>query len=95
MEGERIKGAMIRAGININTNLDKATPFFYQLEKMRGNACQITEIKNDNGKTKTNRDEILKEIENFYKKLYTKTETNKVLQYQIFKKVLRKRNIRH
>lgn len=70
------KGAILRSKARWAVEGDKNSKYFLQLEKHRQENNSIKEIENDDGKLLTDSEEILNEIQNYYKKLYSCTQIN-------------------
>lgn len=70
MEEDKCKGAMLRSKAKYTIEGEKCNRFFFNLEKRRGKAETIKELKNRDGRSVFNAGEILKEIETFYEKLF-------------------------
>ena len=68
------RGAQIRSRIQWTQEGEKNTKYFLGLEKAKGNANTIEQLKTQD-KTLTNPLEILGEIKSYYKDLYTKDST--------------------
>ena len=64
------KGAIFRSKVRWVEQDEKPTKYFFNLEKRNFNRKVITEIKREDGKILVDEDEIMKEIESFYKNLY-------------------------
>ena len=67
---EKLKGYMIRSKAQNIDQGEKPTKYFCGLEKHNYSSKIIGQIENDDGSIITNQTEILKEIENYYTKLY-------------------------
>ena len=74
------KGAILRSKAYWAIEGDKNSRYFLQLEKHRQENNSIKEIETDDGKLLTKTEDILDEIQNFYKNLYscTKNEESKM-----------------
>ncbi len=70
IEEEKCKGAMLRSKAKYTIEGEKCNRFFFNLEKSRGKAETIKELKNKDGQSVFNAGEILKEINDFYEKLF-------------------------
>ncbi len=70
IEEEKCKGAMLRSKAKYTIEGEKCNRFFFNLEKSRGKAETIKELKNKDGQSVFNAGEILKEIKDFYEKLF-------------------------
>ena len=64
------KGSIIRSKCKWIERGEKPTAFFFNLEKRNYNRKSIKKLEGADGTTLTNEDEILNEIETFYKQLY-------------------------
>ena len=64
------KGSIIRSKCKWIERGEKPTAFFFNLEKRNYNRKSIKKLEGAEGTTLTNEDEILNEIETFYKQLY-------------------------
>ena len=64
------KGSIIRSKCKWIERCEKPTAFFFNLEKRNYNRKSIKKLEGAGGTTLTNEDEILNEIETFYKQLY-------------------------
>ena len=60
---------------------EKPTKYFFNLEKRNYNHKTIKELKYPEGKSVTKEEEILEEIERFYKELYTSTTSFENTQF--------------
>ena len=76
-EDNLCKGAILRSKAHWAIEGDKNSKFFLQLEKYKQNNNSIKELKNINGELLTTTEEILDEVYNFYKDLYSSTSINK------------------
>ena len=72
-EREMEEGNRIRAKIDKFNNNEQPTKYFFKQEKKSGETKQINTLINGNNDTLEQKNDILKEIENFYTELY-KTE---------------------
>ena len=68
---ERTKGAQIRAKINYQMHGEKPSKYYLNLEKSNYNRRCISRLQNSQDKIVSSNEEILREIREFYKKLYT------------------------
>ena len=60
---------------------EKPTKYFFNLEKRNYNHRTIKELKYPEGRSVTKEEEILEEIERFYKELYTSTSSFENTQF--------------
>ena len=67
------KGSIARSKTKWTEHGEKPTKYFFNLERRNYNHKTITELKHPDGNPVTKEEEILKEIEIFYKDLYTST----------------------
>ena len=67
----RGKGSIVRSKTRWIEQGEKPTKYFFNLEKRNYNHKTIIELKHPEGKSVTKEEEILEEIEIFYKELYT------------------------
>ena len=91
---EKLEASQIRARMDKLQYMDKPSKYFFDLEKIRGKAKSIDEIKNKEGEMLTTKEEILNEIEDFYSNLYKKEPTDKQQQEKIYR-LLSKKKIEH
>ena len=68
---EKANGLMLRSKTRWTEKGEKPTKYFFNLEKRNYSRKKIAELELPNGKQLHKTDEIMKEIENFYKDLYT------------------------
>jgi len=68
---EKGKQAMFRAKCRSLENGERPTKYFFNLEKRNYNKKTIRELRRQDESIKNNENEILDQIETFYKKLYT------------------------
>ena len=68
---EKANGLMIRSKTRWTEKGEKPTKYFFNLEKRNYSRKKIAELELVNGKHLHETDEIMKEIENFYRDLYT------------------------
>ena len=68
---ENVNGLMLRSKTRWTEKGEKPTIYFFYLEKRNYSRKKITELELPNGKHLHKADKIMKEIENFYKDLYT------------------------
>ena len=68
---EKANGLMLRSKTRWTEKGEKPTKYFFNLEKRNYSRKKIAELELPNGKHLHKTDEIMKEIENFYKDLYT------------------------
>ena len=71
----QIRGAQIRAKLNWINEGERPTKFFLNIEKQNSNRKHIKRISKQDGTIITGHNNILSELESFYKKLYT---TNRI-----------------
>ena len=67
---EKLKGQMIRSKAQYIDQGEKPTKYFCRLEKHNYVSKIIGQLEKDDGTILTEQQEILKETENFYRKLY-------------------------
>ena len=67
----KANGLILRSKARWTEKGEKPTKYFFNLEKRNYTRRRISELELSDGKPSCKEDEILKEIENFYKKLYT------------------------
>ena len=77
----RGKGSIVRSKTRWITQGEKPTKYFFNLEKRNYNHKTIKELKYLEGKSVTKEEEILEEIERFYKELYTSTTSFENMQF--------------
>lgn len=70
----KTEGYRIRARANFIENNEKGSKYFINLEKRNAKIKNITRIKLHDNLETTNKDTILQELANFYKKLYEESE---------------------
>lgn len=70
IEEEKCKGAMLRSKAKYTIEGEKCTKFFFDLERRRGKAEIIKELKNKNGESVKGTAEILREVKNYYEELF-------------------------
>ena len=70
-----IQGKILRSKSNWYENGKKTSKFFLNLENNKSRKTAIRRLLNDQGKLILNSQSILKELENFYKSLYTETDS--------------------
>ena len=70
------QGALIRARFQYTHEIDTCSTFFFNMEKSSSTAKNITRIRLQSGNISNNPDEIKSHTRNFYKELYSKTETH-------------------
>ena len=70
-EGYVTKGSIVRSKTRWIEQGEKPTKYFFNLEKPNYNHKTIKELKHPDGKSVTKEEEIVEEIEIFYKELYT------------------------
>ena len=68
---DKANGLMLRSKTRWTEKGEKLTKYFFNLEKRNYSRKKIAELELPNGKHLHKTDEIMKEIENFYKDLYT------------------------
>ena len=68
---EKLQGVLVRSRMKWAEEGEKPTKYFCSLESRNYINKTILNITKDNGITLNKQDEILKEVENFYKKLYS------------------------
>ena len=71
---EKLQGVLVRSRMKRAEEGEKPTKYFCSLESRNYINKTILNITKDNGTTLNKQDEILKEVENFYKKLYSYQE---------------------
>ena len=72
---EKTKGAIFRSKAQWFNESEKPTKYFLNLEKTRSAAKGIVALKKENGQEIHNDKQIMKEIYDFYSKLYTSNPT--------------------
>ena len=77
----RGKGAIVYSKTRWVEQGEKLTKYFFNLEKQKYNHKTIKELKFPEGKSVTKEEEIVKEIERFYKELYTSTSSFENAQF--------------
>ena len=82
---KRIQGVLLRSRARWIAEGEKATKYFCSLEKRHYTSKNICRLTDDKGNDITDQREILKEVETFYKDLYTKSnvdecEVNELVQ---------------
>ena len=77
----RGKGSIVRSKTRWIEQGEKLTKYFFNLEKRNYNHKTIKELKYPEGKSVTKEEEILEEIERFYKELYTSTTSFENTQF--------------
>lgn len=91
IEEGKCKGAMMRSKAKYIVEGERCTKFFFNLEKSKGKAELMKEIKRKDGKTVKGTEEILKEIKCYYEDLFRTNKINdeekKFLLQQITAKV--------
>lgn len=91
IEEGKYKGAMLRSKAKYTVEGEKCSRFFFNLEKSRGRAEIIKELRNREGQAVLSTDGILKEISTFYEELFRSEEGDEekreVLLQQITRKV--------
>ena len=88
----QLKGAQIRSKLNWINEGERPTKFFLNLEKQNANKKHIKRIIKGNGNTITGNDNILSELETFYRKLYC-TNRKYEAQKPDFRKILGNLNV--
>ena len=78
------KGSIVRSKTKWIEQGEKPTKYFLNLEKRNYNHRKITELKHSDGTSVTKEEEILKEIERFYKDLYTSTTSVENVLFETF-----------
>ena len=76
IEKDKYEGNRIRAKIEKIKHDEKSTKYFFRKEKTTGQNKNIIILENENEENIEGKDNILKETEMFYKKLYQSTGTN-------------------
>ena len=71
---QKAMGAKIRSRVRWYEEGEKSTRYFMNLEKRNYNLKTVTRVSTNNGEYVDSRQDILRELKNFYSKLYTKTE---------------------
>lgn len=91
IEEEKCKGAMLRSKAKYTVEGEKCSRFFFNLEKSRGRAETIKELKSRNGQVVSDTGGILKEVKSFYEELFKSEggdeEKRNILLQQITRKV--------
>ena len=80
----RAKGSIVRSKTRWIEQGEKPTKYFFNLEKRNYNHKTIKELKHPDGKSVTKEEEILEEIEIFYKELYTSITSVENSQFTSF-----------
>ncbi len=70
IEEEKCKGAMLRSQAKYTVEGEKCNRLFFHLEKSRGRAEIIKELKSRNGQVVSDTEGILKEVKSFYDELF-------------------------
>ena len=70
LEEAKATGMIIRSKVKFLEQGEKSTKYFFGLEKFNAIKKQVRKLVLDNGKIITTDDDILKEAEKFYEKLY-------------------------
>ena len=71
IEEKEYEGARLRSKAKYTVEGEKCTKFFFDLEKKRGKAETIKEIRGKNGGVVEGNEKILEEIKNFYEDLFS------------------------
>ena len=71
MEEKKYEGARLRSKAKYTVEGEKCTKFFFDLEKIRGKAGMIKEIRGKNGVVVETNEEILKEVKAYYENLFS------------------------
>lgn len=91
IEEEKYKGAMLRSKAKYTVEGEKCNRFFFNLEKSRGRAERIKELKNKEGQAVLSTEGILNEISMFYEELFKSEggdeKKRNILLQQITRKV--------
>ena len=72
LEINRAKGAQTRARAKWVEEGEKSTKYFLTLEKIRAKSNYVTHVTNENGDIITGQSDVLKEITNYYARIYNK-----------------------
>ena len=78
------KGAIVRSKARWIEQGEKPTKYFFNLEKRNFNYKTVQAVKRSDGNTATNKEDILEEIEIFYKNLYTSSVVFENMQFENF-----------
>lgn len=76
----RMKGAAIRSQEEWSQKGEQSTRYFFSLEKRKGDEKCMTELKNEDGKTMTDKTEVLEYCQRYYEDHFRKQETRKADQ---------------
>ncbi|MGL6064844.1 MAG: RNA-directed DNA polymerase, partial [Fusobacteriaceae bacterium] len=90
IEEIKFRGEMLRSKAKYVVEGEKCTKFFFNLEKSRQREGMIKEIKGENGKIVKETEHILKEITEFYKKLFSKERIEGTEKYFLIGKIRKK-----
>ena len=82
-----MKAALLRAKIEEHNYMDRPSPYFFQLEKIRGKPNSIESLTDNLGENKTEKQEVLNTIKDFYTDLYKKETTSETEQNEIVKQI--------
>ena len=80
----RGKDAIARSKARWIEQGEKPTKYFFNLEKRNFNHKTVQAVKRSDGKSATNREDILEEIEIFYKNLYTSSVVFENMRFENF-----------
>ena len=86
MENYRAQGTVIRSKEKITINDEKPTKFFYLQEKQKQTKKQIKKLQKED-EIIISDFEILKQCQDYYQKLYTKSNTCTITQQQLLQKL--------
>lgn len=71
-----MQGLLIRSRANLIENSEKPSKFFCSLESHNYSSKIIHKLENDSGDIISNQNQILEEVKNYYKALYTSRDDN-------------------
>ena len=82
-----MKAALLRAKIEEHNYMDRPSPYFFQLEKIRGKQNSIESLTNIAGENKTEKNEVLDLTKDFYTDLFKKEPISEYDQNVIAKQI--------
>ena len=80
IQANKAKGAAIRSRVKWRLEGEKATRFFFNLEKTQLSQKDMREIKTKTGEILTTRNEVLNEVRSFYDELYSAKDLDTMKQ---------------
>ena len=80
---QKVRGACIRTKFNMQNYLDSPTKFFFNLEKKEGCRRTLSFLENEQGEVTTDSSKIHSITKDFYKNLYTKSQTSTKAQEKL------------